>query len=131
VTRRSGRALALAAAVALVAAGGARAEDADAGRRAFQKCYACHSVDPAERGLPGPNLAGIVGRPAATQTDFEFSDAMLDAAKKRKLVWTETALDRFLADPQAVVPGNAMNFFGLRDPAERAAVIGYLARSRR
>jgi cytochrome c len=127
VTRGPGRRLALVAAVALAAAGGARAEDA--GRRAFQKCYACHSVDPAERELPGPNLAGIVGRPAAAQHDFEYSDAMLDAAKKRKLVWTESALDRFLADPQDIVPGNAMNFFGLRNAAERAAVIAYLVRS--
>jgi len=23
---------------------------------------ACHSLDPAERGMPGPNLAGLIGR---------------------------------------------------------------------
>ncbi|HEX7006872.1 MAG TPA: c-type cytochrome [Alphaproteobacteria bacterium] len=124
---RGGR-RALVAAAALLAAGVARADELDPGERAFQKCYACHSVDPAERGLPGPNLAGIVGRRAAAQPDFEYSDAMLDAARNRGLTWTEATLDRFLADPQAVVPGNAMNFFGLRDPAERAAVIAYLAR---
>lgn len=125
-------ALALAAALVIAPGEGAHAEDsADAGRRAFQKCYACHSLDAAERGLPGPNLAGIVGRPAAADPDFEYSDAMLDAARKRKLVWSRDALDRFLADPQKTVPGNAMNFFGLRKAEERAAIIAYLAREGR
>jgi cytochrome c len=116
---------------ALGAAEAARAEGpADPGARAFQKCYACHSVDPAERGLPGPNLSHVVGRPAAALPDFEYSDAMIAAARQRKLVWTEATLDRYLADPQAFVPGTAMNFFGLRNPAERAALIAYLARPR-
>ncbi|XIA62982.1 hypothetical protein ACFIOY_27145 [Bradyrhizobium sp. TZ2] len=34
----------------------ARAEDD--GARAFMPCRACHSLNPAERGLPGPNLSG-------------------------------------------------------------------------
>ena len=124
--------LALAVAASALDAGfAARAEGpADPGARAFQKCYACHSVDPAERGLPGPNLSHIVGRPAAALPDFEYSDAMI-AARQCKLVWTEAALDRYLANPQAVVPGTAMNFFGLRNPAERAALIAFLARKRR
>jgi cytochrome c len=117
------------AALAVGAVGTARAESApDPGARAFQKCFACHSVDPAERGLPGPNLGHVVGRPAASLEDFEYSDAMI-AARKKNLVWTEATLDRFLADPQAVVPGTAMNFFGLHNPVERQAVIAYLARS--
>ena len=116
------------AAGALGAAADARAEAAaDPGARAFQKCFACHSVDPAERGLPGPNLDHVVGRPAASLKDFEYSKAMIATARENKLVWTEATLDRFLADPQGFVPGTAMNFFGLRNPAERAAVIAYLA----
>ena len=132
MTVGQGRALALALLAALAATGRAHAEDAaEAGRRAFQKCYACHSLDPAERGLPGPNLVGIVDRPAAADPDFEYSDALLDAARKRKLVWSRDALDRFLADPQEAVPGNAMNFFGMPNAEERAALIGYLRRGGR
>jgi cytochrome c len=120
----------VAIAAALGAASVARAEAAaDPGARAFQKCFACHSVDPTERGLPGPNLDHVIGRPAASLQDFEYSDAMI-AARKKNLVWSEATLDRFLADPQAVVPGTAMNFFGLRNPVERAAIIAYLARRR-
>ena len=42
-------------------------------------------------------------------------------------VWTGEALDAFIADPQAVVPGNEMGFFGISDPDERQALIVYLA----
>jgi cytochrome c len=113
------------------AAPAARAEGApDAGARAFQKCFACHSVDPKERGLPGPNLYHVIGRPAAALDDYEYSPAMIAAGRTGKLVWTEATLDRFLANPQAFLPGTAMNFFGLRNAAERRAVIGFLARGR-
>ena len=42
--------------------------------------------------------------------------------------WTRERLDAFLADPQREVPDNAMGFFGIADPAERAALIEYLVR---
>ena len=31
----------------------------------FEHCRACHSLDPTARGLPGPNLAGVLGRKVA------------------------------------------------------------------
>ena len=37
----------------------AAAED---GAKLFTSCRACHSLDAADQGLPGPNLAGIIGR---------------------------------------------------------------------
>jgi hypothetical protein len=43
---------------------------------AFQYCISCHSVDPAETGLPAPNLDGLVGRRAGSRADFEYSPAM-------------------------------------------------------
>ncbi len=99
------------------------------GRRVFQQCYACHSVDPRERNLPGPSLAGIVGRRAATEKGFDYSPALRRAAAGG-LVWTEAALDRFLADPEAMIPRTGMSYVGLRTARERAAVIGYLKRGR-
>ncbi|MEZ0470027.1 c-type cytochrome [Luteimonas salinilitoris] len=122
------------AACALALSGAASAVDertpSDAGRgeRAFQKCYACHSVRPGEDGLSGPNLAGIVGRRAADRPDFEYSAALLAAARERDLVWTPAALDAFLRDPEAFVPGTSMSFIGIRDPDERAALIHFLSR---
>lgn len=93
------------------------------GERVFQRCYACHSVDPAETGLPGPNLHGVIGRPAASLPDFEYSPAFLAA---RGLVWDERTLDAFIKDPQEVVPDNEMGFFGLADMRDRADLIAFL-----
>src|SRR3546814_5482686 len=75
--------------------------------------------------LEGPNLDGVVGRKAAALSGFDYSDAMI-AQARRGLVWTEAALDAFLADPQGVVPGNEMGFFGLADARDRADLVAYL-----
>jgi cytochrome c len=103
------------------AAGG----DAVRGERVFQRCYACHSVDPAEKGLPGPNLHAIIGRAAGSDSSFDYSPAFRARAGDG-LVWSESELDRFLADPQALIPKNAMGFFGLESPKDRRDVIAYL-----
>lgn len=103
----------------------ASAADMEVGARAYQKCYACHALDPAETGLQGPNLHDVIGRRAAALADFEYSSA-LTALGKSGVIWSEESLDRFLADPQAFAPGNAMGFFGMADPAVRAAVIAYI-----
>lgn len=94
------------------------------GARVFQHCYACHSVDPAETNLPGPNLAGVVGRRAASLAGFDYSPA-LRALGAQGLVWSEEALDRYLSDPEAMVPGTLMAVNGL-GREERAQVIAYL-----
>ena len=124
-------ATALAAAIATLAAliHPAKAQTADPGERAFQKCYACHSVDPTETNLPGPNLAGVVGRRAGTAPRFEYTPAIRRAGA-RGLVWDRASLDRFLAEPEAVVPGTSMARPHLESEQERRAVIDYLAKPR-
>jgi cytochrome c len=113
------------------AVGGAipAAAEGDAARGAivFRKCYSCHSVDPAERNIPGPNLAGIVGRRVAAQRGYDYSPAMraLGAAGAR---WDETRLDAFIADPVRAIPGSAMGERGIEAAAERADLIAYLKR---
>jgi cytochrome c len=110
----------------LLAAPPAHAEgDPARGERVFQRCYSCHSVDPAERNLQGPNLAGVIGRRAGTLDQFEYSDAMV-AAGRGGLVWTEAKLDLYVTDPQAMVPGTAMGPVPLNTPADRADLIAYL-----
>lgn len=99
------------------------------GQRVFQRCYGCHSVNPRERGLPGPNLAGVVGREAGRDPGFDYSPAMRRAAASG-LVWSEAVLDSFLRDPEAVVPRTEMTFVGVRDPRERQALIAYLKAQR-
>ena len=104
------------------------ARGADEGAAVFQKCYACHSVQEGETGLPGPNLRGVIGRRAAFLPDFEYSPAMIEAGRSG-LVWTESTLETFLADPRRALLGTAMSFVGLPAESERAAVIDYLKRS--
>ncbi|WP_165768650.1 c-type cytochrome [Sandarakinorhabdus cyanobacteriorum] len=105
-------------------ASGANAQDIEAGARLFAgKCQICHSVDLAKRAGLGPNLAGVVGRDAASLAGFPYSPAMA----KSQIRWDAAKLDAFLAAPQRVVPGNRMAFPGLTAAADRAQVIAFLA----
>jgi cytochrome c len=97
-----------------------------AGERAFQKCYSCHALGDTDEGAPGPSLKGIVDRPVASWPRYDYS-AALRAHARQQPRWSRRALDAFLANPQRVVPDTEMAFFGLKDPAERAALIEYLA----
>lgn len=96
-----------------------------AGERAFQRCYSCHSVQKGETGLSGPNLHRLGQRPVAGDKTFVYSKAFKAFAATNPR-WTPELLDRFLTDPEALVPGNQMGFFGLRSAENRKAIIGYL-----
>jgi len=100
------------------------------GARLFQRCYACHSLDTAERNLSGPTLGGLFGLRAGTRGDFEYSVPMREAGR-RGLVWTAETLDRFLEDPEELVPGVRMTGVRLRDPDERRTLIHWLQRATR
>ena len=118
----------LAAAIALIAAAGARALDGDParGERVFLRCYSCHSVDPHETAtMQGPSLFRVLGRRAASLEGFDYSDALKERAAQG-LVWDDAALDAFMTDPQAYIPGVSMGFFGLDDARDRADLIAYL-----
>lgn len=103
---------------ALTALGGAKG-DSGAGQAAFEKrCTGCHALDHEK---VGPRLAGVVGRKAGAIPNFDYSDAL----KKSGIVWNEEILDKWLTDPDSVVPGADMTF-RLNDAMERAAIIAYL-----
>lgn len=92
---------------------------------AFNYCISCHSVDPAETGLPAPNLDGVTGRKAGSHPDFDYSPAMR-AAGEAGLVWTRETLKAFLANPEALVPGTAMSRLPPGTPVDE--VVDWLAR---
>lgn len=96
--------------------------DAARGERTFLQCSVCHSVVPGVTKL-GPLLAGVVGRKAASEPGF---DKYSEALKNSRLTWTPAELDRFLADPQAAVPGTKQPV-KLANAQERADIIAYLA----
>lgn len=104
----------------LIASSAKGAGDADKGKVVFEKCAACHSLEPGKNDT-APTLAGIFGRKAARE-DFRYSAAM----KRSDLTWDERSLDSFLEDPQGFVPGNRMPFEGLKDKVDRENLLEYL-----
>ncbi len=93
--------------------------DAAAGRAVFERrCTGCHALDHEK---VGPRLAGVVGRKAGAVSNFPYSDAV----KKASVVWNETTLDKWLTDPDSVIPDSDMAF-RLDNAVERAAIIAFL-----
>lgn len=85
-------------------------------------CRTCHSIKKGDHRI-GPSLHNIFGSKAGMREGFSSSAAM----KNSGLTWDEKNLDRFIENPEAVVPNNGMKpFAGLPDPAARKAIIGYL-----
>ena len=96
------------------------AGDPQRGAQAYEsRCTGCHSV---EQNRVGPRHAGVVGRKAGALRDFDYSPALKAAGFK----WDTARLDRWLADPEALVPGQRMGF-SVSDPAVRADLVAYLA----
>lgn len=113
--------IALAAGSVLIPATSGSAQTAPAAPPAFAACRACHSVLPGGKSGLGPNLKGVVGRPAGSLPGFNYSPAL----KGSKLTWDEKTLDEYLAGPTKKVPGSRMPI-STPDPAKRAAIIAYL-----
>lgn len=111
------------AAVALLACGGANADDAAAPHAFHTYCARCHN-DTAAPGTAtyGPSLNGVVGRKAAQQQGFPYSDAL----KASGLVWDEPTLRNWMASNDSMVPGTRMRHVGVSDPKEQDAIIAHL-----
>ena len=121
--KRSVAPLALAMGLLSAAALAQDAVDPKEAQLAFNNhCRQCHTTKAGDNRL-GPSLHGVVGREAGTAPGFGYSTAM----KNADLVWTEENLDRYIENPEAVVPGNRMKpYSGIADPAERAKIIAHL-----
>ena len=93
--------------------------DADRGKTLYQACTSCHSIDDDDI---GPRHRGVVGRKAGTISGYAYSAAL----KSSGIVWDKETLDRWLANPSAMVPGTKM-FFLIDNPQTRADIIAYLS----
>ncbi len=96
------------------------------GARLFTPCRACHSLDPTEQALPGPNLSGLIGRKVGGDLAFDYSPALRKANSDDQR-WDAPRLDRFLADPAEMFPGLWMSIRGVEDATERAALVRFLS----
>lgn len=103
--------------------GPAAAQDASAGEQTFTQCRICHQIGPDAQNLIGPNLNGVVGRKAATEAGYDYSDAL----KASGLTWDAATLTKWLKGPQALVPGTKMTFAGLHSDKQVANVIAYIS----
>jgi cytochrome c len=93
--------------------------DALRGKDIFERrCTGCHAM---EQNREGPRLRGVFGRTSGTAPGFDYSPALV----KAHIVWNEMTLERWLADPDALVPGNNMEFH-VAKPQERADLIRFL-----
>ena len=112
-------------AVTLLLAGAARADgDAARGEKKFGDCAACHKLEAGANNV-GPSLHGIFGRKAGEIADFRYSPAI----KRSAIVWTPETVDKFITDPQAMVPGNRMPYAGMANAADRADLIAFLSKA--
>ncbi len=98
--------------------------DAARGKAVFEKrCTGCHAMD-ADR--EGPRLGGVFGRKAGSVAGFAYSAGL----KSSGLTWNDATLERWLSDPDLVVPGNNMDFH-VPKAEERLDLIAYLKQSAR
>lgn len=102
----------------------AMAGDAERGEQLYlARCGACHSLD--SNGA-GPRHRGVIGRRVASVPGFSYSAALL----RQTFVWDAARLDRWISNPNRVVPGNKMVVQLANESRDRADIIAFLSRAR-
>lgn len=100
------------------------AANPDNGRTLAQRqCASCHTLNEGGRNGVGPNLWGIVGANHARVEGFRYSAANQAKAGEP---WDFEALNAFIANPRAAMPGTTMGFNGLANTQQRADLIAFL-----
>ncbi len=95
------------------------AGDAIRGQELYQTmCMSCHSID--YNGV-GPAHKGLFGRKAGGRADYQYSPAV----KSSNIVWADKTLDKWLTNPEKLIPGQKMGFM-VPDAKDRADLIAYL-----
>jgi cytochrome c len=97
--------------------------DTESGQLTFNNaCRTCHTIKEGDNRL-GPSLHKIIGRKAGSLANYGYSSAM----KGADFVWDKEKLNRFIAKPDEILPGNNMKpYGGLTSAEDRAKVIEFL-----
>lgn len=113
-------ALALLSGCAISQAGPVPANELIQGRTLYEsRCGGCHAVDV---NRVGPLHRNLIGRQAGRVPDFAYSPALQSSA----VVWTAKTLDAWLSNPEALIPGQRMNY-SVRLAEDRRLIIEYLS----
>lgn len=115
---------AFAHAVLLALAASVPASAADDGQAAFNNhCRTCHSMNENDNRL-GPSLHRIFGAKAGAVPGYAaYSYGLVSSG----IIWNESTLDKFIADPEAVVRNNNMKpYKGITDKSLRMKIIEFL-----
>ena len=111
-----------AAAISIVAASGAAAQDVTAGATVFKKCSPCHDVGPTAKNKVGPVLNGVDGRKSGSVAGYNYSDAN----KSSGITWSEDSFLDYIKDPKAKIPNTKMVFAGIKVEADAKNLWAYL-----
>jgi cytochrome c len=84
------------------------------------RCIGCHALDD---NRVGPRHRGVFGRRAGSVPDFDYSAAV----KRSRIVWNERTLERWLSNPEQLIPGQKMGY-QVAQPQDRTDLIAYLKR---
>ena len=105
----------------VVAASAAPASD---GEMAFNNnCRTCHSTKAGDNRM-GPSLHGIVGAKAGASQGYTLYSQGLRGSG---ITWDQATLDKFIANPESVIPNNSMKpYKGITDPKVRAQIVEFL-----
>ncbi len=106
----------------LLALGAADTADAASAPPAFTVCTACHMTTPDHATSVGPNLRGVVGRRAGSQSGYAYSPALKSAG----IIWTPDKIEQWLAGPSKMIPGVRM-VQTIPSLADRKIIVAYLA----
>lgn len=109
-------------ALAGLGVGEAQAQDAAAGEKIFAVCKACHQIGETAKNAVGPELNGLIGRPAGSAPGYNYSTAN----KNSGLTWDEATFREYIKDPKAKVPGTKMIYAGLKDDQKITDLIAFL-----
>jgi cytochrome c len=114
----------IAAALLVVLAGAASAQDVERGQALFRKCVLCHSLGGNAQNKIGPELNGLDGRRAGSIAGFLYSHAHIQSG----IIWNKNTFTQYIRDPQSMVPGTKRVFAGIKDESEAEDLWAYIKR---
>lgn len=98
------------------------AGDPAAGEKVYNRCKACHQIGEGAANAVGPELNGVIGRPAGKLEGYAFSTGLAEA----DFTWDQAHLQEWLQGPKKMIPTTKMIFPGIKKEQDFANLLSYL-----